>query len=302
MHRDAVIVEVGLNEAATRAQNPHVPISPDECAADAVRCADAGAAIVHWHARDPDTGEQRLADAELYGRALGPMRDAGLLAYPSYPIDVDSVDDRLGHCFALHERHGLELGPADLGSVSVVIWDEASRTFPLVGAGPGVVTNPLAFTLEALERYAALGMPPTLGVFDVGGTRTMVMLAQAGHLREPILLKIFLAGAWAVGPFPTEEALDFHLRQIPDDLDVEWLVVPYALADAALVERLWRHALARGGGIRVGVGDNPSADPTASNAMLVERAVACAADAGRPIASTDDVRDRFGINGTRPRT
>lgn len=302
MDRDAVIIEVGLNEAASRAQNAHVPYSPDECATDAARCADAGAAIVHWHARDPETGEQRLADAELYGAALGPMRNAGLLAYPSYPIDVDSVDDRLGHCFALHEHHGLELGPADLGSVSVVVWDEANHTFPVVGAGSGVVTNPLAFTLEALERYAALGMPPTLGVFDVGGTRTMVMLAQAGHLQEPILLKIFLAGAWAVGPFPSEEALDFHLHQIPDDLDVEWLVVPYALGDAALVERLWRHALARGGSIRVGIGDNPSADPAASNATLVQRAAECVADAGRPLASADDVRARFGILGSRPRS
>jgi uncharacterized protein (DUF849 family) len=293
--RDAVIIEVGLNEAATRAQNPHVPFSPEECAADAIRCAEEGAAIVHWHARDPVTGDQRLDDTELYSAALGPMRDAGVLAYPTYPIDVDSVDERLGHCFALHERHDMELGPADLGSVNVVIWDETVRDFPFVGAGTEVVANPLSFTLEALARYDALGMTPTLGVFDIGGTRTMVMLAQADKLREPIMLKIFLAGAWAVGPFPTEDALDFHLRQIPEDLDVEWVVVPYAIDDAARVERLWFHALARGGGVRVGVGDNPSADPTASNADLVERVAAFADAAGRPVASADDVRRRLGL-------
>src|SRR5437867_13344702 len=84
--------------------------------------------------------------------------------------------------------------------------------------------------------------------------------------------EIFLSGAWAVGPFPTEEALDFHLQQIPPDLDVEWVLVPYALDDPALVERLCRHALARGGGIRLGIGDDPAAFPESTNAALVERA------------------------------
>lgn len=301
MDRDGVILEVGLNEASSRAQNSHVPYSPEECAADAVRCADAGAAVIHWHARDPVTGDQRFSDVDLYGAALGPMHDAGLLAYPTYPIDVDTVDARLGHCFALRERHGMELGPVDLSSVNVVIWDDKTRTFPFVPGGSGVVANPLAFVLEALERFDAAGLIPTLGAFDVGGTRTMVMLAEAGKLREPILLKIFLAGAWAVGPLPSEEALDLHVQQIPEGLDVEWIAVPYALDDMALVERLWLHALERGGGVRVGVGDNPSADPTASNARLVERAAAVAARVGRPVATPDDVRRRLGLEAAAAR-
>jgi uncharacterized protein (DUF849 family) len=127
----------------------------------------------------------------------------------------------------------------------------------------------------------------------------MVLLARAGKLRPPLFLKIFLAGAWAVGPFPTEEALDFHLRQIPRDLDVEWVVVPYAIEDPALVERLCRHALARGGGIRVGIGDNPVAEPEATNAALVERAARWVAESGRPLASPADVRRRFGLPAGR---
>ena len=66
----------------------------------------------------------------------------------------------------------------------------------------GVVANPLPFLLDALERSYALGMVPTVAAFDVGFTRTMVLLAQAGKLRPPIFLKVFLSGAWAVGPFP----------------------------------------------------------------------------------------------------
>jgi 3-keto-5-aminohexanoate cleavage enzyme len=297
LQRDAVIIEVGLNEAAPRALNRSVPYSPEECAEDARRCAAAGAAVVHWHARDPLTGEQRLADARLYGQALDRMRAVDVLAYPSYPVDSLVLQERFGHLWALHDRHGLELAPLDVGSVNSVLWDESARTFLaaeqlLDGA---VVTNPLPLTLQALDQIYARGMLPTVTSFDVGITRTVVLLAQAGKLRPPVFLKIFLSGAWAVGPFPSEEALDFHLRQIPQDLAVEWVLVPYALSDPALIERLCRHALARGGGIRVGIGDTPGAYPSPTNAQLIEAAVRWAAEAGRPVASAADVRRRFGL-------
>jgi len=295
MEHDAVVIEVGLNEAATRSQAPKVAYTPAECAADASACAEAGAALVHWHARDPETGEQRLGDTARYGEALDAMCASGVLAYPTYPIDVDTVDGRLGHCFALHRDHGLELLPLDLGSVTTVIWDQASASFPFPDIEPGVVANPLSFTLGALERARELGMATTFGVFDLGGTRTLALLVDAGLVRPPVMVKFFLSGAWAVGPFPSEEALDFYLTQLPDGLDLEWIAVPYSLDDPALIERLGRHAIERGGGIRVGIGDNPMAVPDATNAEWVARAVGWAEDAGRPVASADDVRARMGL-------
>jgi uncharacterized protein (DUF849 family) len=295
VERDALVIEVGLNEAAMRAQTPHVAYTPAECARDANSCAGAGAALVHWHARDAATGAQRLAATDLYAEALEGMHASGVLAYPTYPIDVDTVDGRLGHCFALRRDHGLEIMPLDLGSVSTVIWDQATASFPFPDIEPSVVTNPLAFTLGALERGRDLGLVPTFGVFDLGGTRTLALLIEAGLVREPVMVKFFLSGAWAVGPFPSEAALDFHLTQLPEGLDVEWIVVPYSLDDPALIERLCRHAIERGGGVRVGIGDNPMADPDATNAAWVERAVGWAEAAGRPVASADDVRGRLGI-------
>lgn len=295
MDRDSVVIEVGLNEAVMRNQAPHVAYTPSECAADAATCAGAGAALVHWHARDPVTGVQRLADAALYAEAMESMPTADVIAYPTYPVDVDTLDERLGHCFELVRSQGLELVPVDLGSVSTVIWDATTRSFPFPAIEPGVVANPLAFTLGALERIDELGVSPTFGVFDLGGTRTLALLLEAGLVREPVLLKIFLSESWAVGPFPTTEALDFHLAQLPASLDVEWLVVPYSISDPALVERLCRHAIELGGGIRVGIGDNPRADPDATNAVWVERAVRWSEAGGRPVAGADDVRRRLGF-------
>src|SRR4051812_8514813 len=298
MEGDAVVIEVGLNEAAGRAPNPHVPYGPKECADDALRCHNAGAAIVHWHARDAQTGEQRLGDAALYGETLGRIASSGMLGYPSYPIDADVPHDRrLAHVWELRNRYALELAPVDIGSASIVVWDDRGHDFLGVDAlrTVGVIDNPLPFVLDAISRAAALGMVPTLGAFDIGHTRTMAMLAESGRLAQPVLHKIFLSGALAMGPVPTEAVIDWHLAQIPDGIDVEWIAVPYAINDAVLIERLARHALDRGGGIRIGVGDSPAAQPASTNAMLVERALSWAHDAGRPPASSDDVRRRFGL-------
>lgn len=291
------IVEVGLNEAAPRALNGRVPYAASECATDALRCGDAGAAVVHWHARDAATGAQRLGDADLYGTALAPMRRAGLLAYPSYPVEPVTLDGRFGHCWQLRARHGLELAPVDVGSVSIVPWDERARTFAGLDAlgEQTVVANPLPLTLAALENIQALGMVPSLGAFDVGNTRTVALLAEAGALRGTIYLKIFLSGAWAAGPTPTEEAIEYHLRQLPPELDVAWVLVPYALSDARLVERLCRRALDLGGGIRVGIGDTPAAFPELCNAEVVELAVRWVEASGRSLASPAEVRARLGL-------
>ena len=97
MTSDAVIIEVGQNEQVPRAAHPQVPITPQEIADDARRCRDAGASVVHWHARDPETGAGRLADAALYGAMLEALRGCDVLAYPTYPVEPDHVDGRLGH-------------------------------------------------------------------------------------------------------------------------------------------------------------------------------------------------------------
>jgi len=296
MKHDAAVIEIGLNEGVTSATHPHVPQRPSECAADARRCADAGAAIVHWHAVDP-SGAQRLGDVDLYGSALDGIAGC-VIAYPSYPVDVpDTVDARLRHCLTLRRDHGLELGPLDVSTVNLVLWDPSTaRIAPLEPLGGAeVIRNSLPFVTDALERYYEVGLVPTVAAFDVGSTRTIAALIQAGLLREPALIKIFLWGSPAIGPEPSVEALELHLRQLPPHLDVEWIVVPYGIADPTQVEEIARAALERGGGVRLGIGDSPAAFPDARNAALAERAARWATEAGRPVASPGEVRERFGL-------
>ncbi|MFA5882472.1 MAG: 3-keto-5-aminohexanoate cleavage protein [Acidimicrobiia bacterium] len=295
---DAVIIEVGLNEGAGRGINPHVPIAPDEVAADALRCRDAGAAMIHWHARDPESEDQRLGDTDLYAAALTAMREGGLLGYPSYPVDGVQPRHRLDHVWALHERAGLELAPIDLGSVSTVPWNAHLNDFvglDWLRTQTGVVDNPLTFVVDAVEMADARAMVCTFGAFDVGCSRILAMLHDSGRITRPVVHKIFLSEGWAVGPKPSEAALELHVAQLPEALDVEWIAVPYSHHDPAVVERLCRAALERGGHVRVGIGDSPAANPTASNAELVGQVAGWAADAGRPVATPEQVRARLGL-------
>ena len=71
--------------------------------------------------------------------------------------------------------------------------------------------------------------------------------------------------------------------------------MPYSHSDPSLVERLSRAALERGGHVRIGIGDSPAANPQETNAELVEQVVRWARDAGRPVATTEDVRGRLGL-------
>ncbi len=297
MDHDAAIIEVGLNEAVSPAVHPHVPQQARECAADARRCGDAGASIVHWHAVD-DEGVQRLADARLYGAALDAI-DGCVLGYPSYPIDVpDTVEERVAHCLELRQRHRMEIAPVDVASVNIVVADAVGRAIAPLEPAPGfdVIRNSFPFIVDALANYGAAGLVATVAAFDLGSTRAIGALAEAGLLDQPVLCKIFLWESPLIGPRPSVEALDLHLRQLPADIDVEWLVVPYGMTDPSGVEELCRAALERGGGVRIGIGDSPQAFPDATNAQLVDLAARWAADAGRPVAGVEALRSRLGTS------
>ena len=149
---------------------------------------------------------------------------------------------------------------------------------------------PLSFLTRAAQRYRTSLAIPNLASFDLGHTRLAVRLAREGILDAPLLLKIYLSDTWLVGPAPSRAALDLHLAQLPSDLEVHWLVVPFLLHDHATFETVCRHALERGGGFRVGIGDNPALFPEARNPELVERVQPWIEASGRRVATTQDVR------------
>lgn len=292
-----VIIEVGLNEATAREENPHVPITPKEIADDIVSCAQAGAAIIHFHARDPDTGAQRTCDTDLYREAMLRVRDAGcdILMYPTYAAflsgEVDPLQERFGHVLALADDPdiALPIGPLDMGSLNLVM-AAGGKLLPGADAMPlefSVYENPLPLLRRTLEEYDARGMVSALAVFEPGHLRLTMILLAAGLGLHPNL-KFFLSDRWVHGPLPDRDGLDSYLRmlgRLQGKRQLEWMCAPSGIESPGVLADLLRHALEQDGHVRVGVGDCPAASQGRRNSELVAEAVELARRAGREPAT-----------------
>lgn len=301
-----VLIEVGLNEAVTREQNRHVPISPGEIAADILECAAAGASVIHFHARDPETGDQRCSGTELYRDAIRSVRASGcdILVYPTYePFfsgQGDIVAERFGHVLALADDPELDLriGPLDMGSLNFVM---ASGGALLAGNDLrsleySVYENPLPLLERMLGEYDRRDLIVSLAVFEPGHLRATLALLASGLGRHP-LLKFILSDSWIHGPLADPEGLGVYVRmleRIRGQRQIEWICAPSGIDSPDAVESLLRAALELGGHVRVGVGDTPAAAGGRSNRELVERVVALASECGRAAASPKQVRQLFG--------
>ena len=284
-----IAIEVGLNESATKEDNPHVAYGAEEVAADAAACAAEGAAIGHFHAR-LDDGTQDWAGAGIYRRAMAlTAKLSDIVLYPSYLGDHS-------HIWSLCDDPP-EGAPLTMASFDVVqevtrpvMWDESTATFR---EPPFEVAGEARGPSDLVDRFRDLGLCVTVGAFDVGQLRWAVLAIQSGFLPTPCHVKIFLFDQLVTGPFADEAGLDAYLSQVPPGLDIELTVVPYTMVSASRAETLLRAAIRRGCNIRVGIGDNPSAYPGARNAELVARAVELVREAGHEPATPSEVRDRL---------
>jgi uncharacterized protein (DUF849 family) len=284
------IIEVGLNEFTTKRQNPHVPYGPEEVAADAIACAEAGAAVVHFHAR-ADDGSQDWAGVERYQRAMDLIATGSdVVTYPSYFGDHAHIWELAGRAAG---GPGSVLASYDVPQevVGPRLWNEPERRFedpPFDTVGGDAPPDPLA-------DMGRLGVRPTVNVFDVGEARWLTLALRAGMFPTPLYVKLFLCEQLVNGPFPDATGIDAYLSQLSSEHDLECTIVPYTMMEAGHAESVLRAALARNLNIRVGIGDSPYAHPSARNAELVERAVALVTEAGFEPASPADVRNRLGL-------
>jgi 3-keto-5-aminohexanoate cleavage enzyme len=290
---DRVIIEVGLNENQRRDANPNVPYSPREIGEDARRCWEAGASIVHFHARDPESGEPRLTDPTLNidtMRAIQSRTD--LIAHPTFTNDP--MPEGYRHVVEGVEQIDVrwELGHGDLNAPSI---------------------DDLQWRLDFCRDH---GLRVKSAIFNAGHVQLLRHVLASGWLvADPLLLQFTMGppGAWDLNDAParrqpgtqlagremaasfttpaTLNSLHFLLREL-SDLPIEWMPLVY-LADQFQMATL---AIALGGHVRIGIGDYAYRERGApSNAELVEQVVAIARAYGREPASTDEARSIFGI-------
>ncbi len=286
------IIEAALNGGQSRVANPAVPLAPTEVAAEARRCADAGASVVHFHAQEADGGW--LADVSWYAEAIGRVRDAapGLLisvtSIRPASVGVATITALLGTLAAApHTRP--DLLSINLGHI--VAWERASGTG---GRRTAHFPNDYADIAALLAVCRAHRVTPELGVMDLGFLSNAVALRDDGLLPTSAWFLLELdSPAWGTGRQVAPATVanhDFLAAALREHFPrAAWAAHGVGLPGYAVVAR----ALATGGHARVGFEDAvqlPDGGLAGSNAALVAWAVATARAAGREPATPAEAR------------
>jgi 3-keto-5-aminohexanoate cleavage enzyme len=294
-----LIIEVAINENLTSADHPKVPITPDEIAREAHDCANAGASIVHFHARDPETGKHRPDDAELYAQAMEAIRSrCDVIAYPTQAYqqrDVDAVNPHI-RALTTDPRARLEMafmfvGPGGWGTTRTGVMGRSVAGDTLTDSGDP--RDPLAL----LKFCQETGVKPKFVVYELGSLRHVLACRHAGLVDDPIACHLRIHDRSTFGPTPDARGLLSFLDVVPGGTPFEWFVHPLDLADPRLHFQLNAIAVAAGGHARTGIGDQllcfgvPETNP-----QMVERVVTMARLTGREVASPAEARQILGMH------
>ncbi len=254
----------------TKDENPNLPITPAEIIADSKRCRDAGASIVHVHARDKKGNP--AWQPEIYGEIVSGIR----ASCPDLIVCVTTS----GRVFSkLEERSASLLSHPDMASLtpgSMNFAKEASVTEP-------TMVRELA---ECMLNHEPKRVVPELELFDLGMASYVNYLIGKGHLVPPFYFNILLGSLGTLSADPHH--LVMMIRDLPNG----------AIWSAAGIGRYQKFvtnlAIAMGGHVRVGLEDNLFSDlekkKPASNPELVENVVRVAKALGREIASPSESR------------
>ncbi len=280
---DPLIIEAAINGGTPKRRNPHVPRTPEEIAADGLRCLASGAAIVHNHNDEPVIGgasgvHDPAPYAEAWRLILAERPDA--ILYPTMASGGPHTyfDERYSHIVALAEAGILRMGLVDPGSVNV--GGIASDGLPTPVDTPYI--NSLADARRMFETCTRLRLAPSISIFEPGFLRVVLAHHNAGQLPPGALVKLYFGGpASPFGLPPTLPSLDAYLAML-DGSGLPWSV---AVLGGDVVDcGLARLALERGGHVRVGLEDYAGPRQPTNEELVGELATFCAT-VGRPVAS-----------------
>jgi uncharacterized protein (DUF849 family) len=270
---DQVIVTCALTGVLARREHcPWVPYTPAEIADEAKRAYDAGAAVVHIHARTDDGAPTYEPSVYAAIRREIEARCPVILNFSTGGLGP--MEDRVAHIREVKPA----LGALNMGSMNYAKYSERRKEFVF----DFVFTNTfkdIAFLLRAMKEA---GVKPELECFDVGHTNSAWPLLDQGLLVPPLQFS-FVMGVLG-GIRATAENLAMQAREAPRGST--WEVI-------GISHEQWRMvgaALALAGNVRVGVEDNFYLDSDGkqmarSNGDLVAKAVRMARDMGREPAS-----------------
>lgn len=262
---------------ATREQCPAIPYTPEEIAEEARRSVEAGAAIVHIHARQPDG--RPAYDAETYRRIKEEIEarcDDVIINFSTGAIGIP-IEDRIAHVRALKP----DLAALNMGSMNYAIYSEKRKRF----YHDHVFANPFKDIIYLLEGMNAAGTKPELECFDTGHIGNTAPLVDMGILKPPLHFSLILGVLGGI-PATTENLIHMKNNLPPGST---WQVIGISLAQWPLVAA----AITLGGHVRVGLEDNFYLRPgemARSNGDLVAKAARLVRELGGEVASVEEAR------------
>jgi uncharacterized protein (DUF849 family) len=295
MSREVFITCAVTGSGATQDRSPHVPRSPKQIADSAIAAARAGAAIVHCHVRDPDTGapSRRL---DLYRELTDRIRasevdvTAGMggdmvfgptnAPLPLNPkgTDMAGAEERVAHVAdCLPEICTLDCGTMNFAEADYVMTNT-----------PGM--------LRAMGRMMTdLGVKPEIEAFDTGHLWFAKELVREGVLDGPALVQLCMGVPWGA-----PDDLNTFMAMV-NNVPPDWVFSAFSLGRNQMAYAA--AAVLAGGHVRVGLEDNLWLDKgvLATNAQLVERAAGVVEGMGARIMTPAQVRDKLGLVKRAPR-
>ncbi|MDX3350372.1 3-keto-5-aminohexanoate cleavage protein [Streptomyces sp. ME02-6979A] len=290
-----VIITCALTGAGdTVRKSPHVPVTPEQIARNAVEAAAAGAAVVHIHVRDSETGDPSR-DPKLYREVVERVKETGtdvvinLTAGMGGDLVIDP-DDPLTHLPGTDLVGGLERLPhvEDL-LPDICTLDCGSLNF---GDGSNLYVSTPDMLRAGARRIQELGVRPELEIFDTGQLWFAKQLLAEGLLDDPTVFQLCMGIPWGAPADPG--VLQSMVGMLPDG--ARW--ASFALGR---MQMPWvAQSILLGGHVRVGLEDNLylGRGNKATNAQLVERAVTLTESMGARVATPDEARATLGL---RPR-
>ena len=291
MNHDVIITCALTGAGETVGRHPGVPVTPAQIGAAAIEAAQAGAAIVHVHVRDPATGKGGRDPAHFREvvqriRASGTDVIINLTAGMGGQLHLPDPDPmRAGpHTDLVNSeirfRHVEELRP------EICTIDCGSMNF----GDDMVVVNRAADLRWMAQRARELGVKPELEVFDMGQVLHALALVDAGLIDAPPMFQLCLG---VPGGAPaTPEAMIALRNMLPRG--AHWAAFGISRHEFPMVAQ----AVLLGGHVRVGLEDNLWLERgrLASNAELVEKAVRIVRELGARVVPTAEARERLGLS------
>jgi uncharacterized protein (DUF849 family) len=299
MNREVFITCAVTGSGSTQDRSHHVPRSPKQIADSAIDAAKAGAAVVHCHVRDPDTGIPSRK-IEYYKEVTNRIREADVdvilnltagmggdmvfgsvdspLPYSENGTDMAGADERVQHLVeCLPEICTLDCGTMNFAEADYVM------------------TNTPGMLRSMAQKMTNLGVRPEIEAFDTGHLWFAKQLVNEGLIENPVMVQLCMNVPWGA-----PDDLNTLMAMV-NNIPIEWTFSAFSLG---------RHqmpyvaaAVLTGGNVRVGLEDNIFLDKgvLATNAQLVERASKIINNLGAKIIGPSEVRQKLNLSKRAPK-